>query len=152
MKGLSKRILLTALIAGTTDLAAAYLNQFIKTGKFADKMLYYIAGGALGLEASMKGGFAMGLFGLMIHYFLAFSYTLLFFVIFSRVRFRNYNKYVVGFLYGVLVGVFMTFVVLPSTQLPASPFVFQRAIEGWMILGIALGIPIAISAYRFYRN
>lgn len=152
MKGLSKRILLTALIAGTTDLAAAYLNQFIKTGKFADKMLYYIAGGALGLEASMKGGFAMGLFGLMIHYFLAFSYTLLFFVIFSRVRFRNYNKYVVGFLYGVLVGVFMTFVVLPLTQLPASPFVFQRAIEGWMILGIALGIPIAISAYRFYRN
>lgn len=151
MKGLVRRILLTALFVGTTDLAAAYINQFIKTGKFADKMLYYIAGGALGLETSMKGGFAIGLLGLIIHYFLALTYTLLFFMIFPRIRLLSYNKYVVGFLYGVLVGAFMTFVVLPLTRLPTSPFVFQKAVEGWIILGVALGIPIAMSAYKFYR-
>ena len=40
MKRHAKALLLTALIAGTTDLAAAYINQFIKTGKFADKMFW----------------------------------------------------------------------------------------------------------------
>jgi hypothetical protein len=150
MKGLAKRILLTTLFVGTTDLAAAYINQFVKTGKFADKLLYYIAGGALGLETSMKGGFAVGLSGLIIHYFLAFCYTLVFFIIFPKIRFLSYNKYLTGFLYGILVGAFMTIVVLPLTRLPASPFVFSKAIEGWAILGIALGIPIAISAFNFY--
>jgi hypothetical protein len=44
----------------------------------------------------------------------------------------------------------MTFVVLPLTKLPQSPFVFEKAIAGWIILSVALGIPIAASAYRYY--
>jgi hypothetical protein len=100
----------------------------------------------------MQGGFMIGALGLAIHYFLAFSYTLFFFLIFPKIKFLSYNKFVIGFLYGVLVGAFMTFVVLPLTRLPSSPFVIQKAIEAWAILGIALGIPIAISTCDFYRK
>lgn len=152
MKGFTRAVLLTALFAGTTDLLAAYANQFIKTGKFADKMLYYIAGGALSLKTSMQGGFAIGFLGLMIHYFLAFVYTLAFFLMLPKVKLLSFNKYIVGFLYGVLVGTFMTFVVLPLTRLPHSPFQLQGAIEGWVILGIFLGLPISLSAYAFYEG
>ena len=71
-----KTVLLTGLFVGTTDLLAAYITQWIKTGKFADRMLHYIAGGALGLETSMKGGNGVAFLGLFFHYFIAFAFTL----------------------------------------------------------------------------
>ena len=152
MKALFKRVLLTALFVGTTDLIAAYIDQYIKTGKFADRMLYYIAGGALGLEKSMQGGFWIGLLGLTFHYFIAFSFTLLFFLAYPKVKLQAFNKYVVGLLYGPFVGSFMSFIVLPLTRLPRSPFQFSTAMVGWLILGVVLGIPISISACEFYKN
>jgi hypothetical protein len=71
--------------------------------------------------------------------------------VFPILKFLHFNKYVVGFLYGPFVGACMTFIVLPMSALPDNPFVFSKAIVGWCILGVVLGIPIAISAYRYYR-
>lgn len=153
MKAFWKRVLLTALLVGTADLTAAYIDQFIKTGKFADKMLYYIAGGGLGLETSMQGGFWIGLLGLFFHYFIAFSFTLLFFLAYPRLKLQYLSRpvlYILGFLYGPFVGLFMKFIVLPLTRLPQGPFVFEKAIIGWLILSIAIGIPLAISARGYY--
>jgi hypothetical protein len=155
MKSFWKTVLLTALFVGTTDIIAAYTDQFIKTGKFADKMLYYMAGGALGLKTSMQGGFWIGFLGLLFHYIIAFSFTLLFFIAFPKLKLQWVNKYwiyVIGFLYGPFVACFMKFIVLPLTQLPPTPFVFQKAVIGWIILGTVLGIPIAISASRYYKK
>ena len=150
MKPLLRRVLLTGLFVGTTDIIAAYVTQYIRTGKFADMMLHYIAGGALGLETSMQGGFWIGLLGLCFHYFIATSFTLLYFLAFPRVKILSFNKFIVGFSYGLFVGACMTFIILPLTRLPDNPFDFQKAIVGWAVLGIVLGIPIAISAYNFY--
>jgi len=152
MKPFWKTVLLTGLLVGTLDITAAYINQFIKTGKFAGKMFQYIAGGALGLENSMQGGFWVGLLGFFFHYFIAFSFTLLFFIAYPRLKFLSFNKYLVGFLYGIFIGAFMTFVVLPLTRLPSNPFVFQKAIVGWLILAVAVGVPVAISASRYYTH
>ncbi|HEX5172106.1 MAG TPA: hypothetical protein VFW11_23170 [Cyclobacteriaceae bacterium] len=152
MKTFLRWVLLTALLVGTTDLIAAYVDQYIKTGKFADRMLYYIAGGALGLERSMQGGFWIGLLGLAFHYFIAFSFTLLFFLAFPRLKFLFLNKYLVGLLYGLFVGAFMSFIVLPLTRLPPMSFSLQKALVGWAILGVVLGIPIAMSAHKFYSS
>ena len=152
MKPFWRVVLLTSLFVGTTDIIAAYINQIVKTGKFPDKMLHYIAGGALGLEESMKGGFGTQLLGLSFHYFIAFSFTLLFFLAYPRLKFLSFNSYIVGFLYGVFCSCFMSFIVLPMTKLPQSPFVLQNAIVSWLILGVVLGIPIAISATKYYHR
>lgn len=152
MKPFFKTVLLTGLLVGVTDLAAAYISQYIKTGQFADKMLYYIAGGALGLETSMKGGFWIGLLGLFFHFFIAFAFTLLFFLLYPKIKLLRYNPYIVGFLYGPVVGLTMKFIVLPMTSLPDSPFVLRTALSGWAILGVVLGIPIAVSANWYYRK
>ena len=152
MKTFWKTVLLTALLVGTLDITAAYINQYIKTGKFAGKMFQYIAGGALGLENSIPGGFWIGLLGFFFHYFIAFSFTLLFFLAYPRLKFLSFNKYLLGFLYGIFIGVFMTFVVLPLTKLPPGTFVFQKAIVGWLILAVVVGIPISISASRYYKT
>jgi hypothetical protein len=155
MKAFWKRVLLTWLVVGTADLTAAYIDQFVKTGKFADKMLYYIAGGGLGLETSMQGGFWIGFLGLLFHYFIAFSFTLLFFLAYPRLNMQYVSKpvlYLIGLLYGPFIGLFMKFIVLPLTRLPQTPFVFQKAIIGWATLSVVLGIPVAISARAFYRK
>jgi len=46
----------------------------------------------------------------------------------------------------------MSFVVLPLTPLPPGHFVFQKAVVGWIILGVVLGIPVALSATWYYRQ
>jgi len=145
-----KTVLLTGLFVGTTDLVAAYVTQWIITGKFADKMLHYIAGGALGLESSMKGGNGVAFLGLFFHYFIAFAFTLLFFFVFPKLKFLWFNKYLVGMLYGVFVAVIMGQVILRITPLPGGPFNLSNSIVGWLTLGVVLGIPIAYNAYQYY--
>jgi len=151
-----KTVLLTTLIAGTDDLIFAYVSQFVKTGKFADKMLYYIAGGGLGLETSMQGGFWIGLLGLFFHYFIAFSFTLLFFMAYPTLKFQRINKYwlfVIGMLYGPFVSCFMRYIVLPLSRLPAQkPLVIQKELLSWAIFGLVFSVPIAFMARMYYAS
>ena len=150
MKGFFKIVFLTGMFVGTTDLISAYITQWIKTGKFADKMLHYIAGGALGLPNSMQGGNAVAFLGLFFHYFIALAFTLFFFWIFPRLKFLWFNKYLVGMLYAVFVSLVMGQIILPLTPLPGGPFSLANSLIGWYTLGVVLGIPIAYNAYRFY--
>lgn len=156
MKSFWKSVLLTALFVGTTDLILAYSDQFIKTGKFADKMLFYIAGGALGLETSMQGGFWIGLLGLTFHYFIAFSFTLLVYTVFSKLKMQSLNLFwllVLGMLYSPFVNCFMRYIVLPLTRLPPQkPLDIQKVLLGWIVFGIVFSIPIFISASRYYNR
>ena len=145
-----RAVLLTGLFVGTTDLTAAYISSYMRTGKFADKMLNYIAGGVLGLETSMNGGNAVALLGLFCHYFIAFSLTLFFFWIFPKIKILAFDKYVVGFIYGILASTFISLVVLPLSALPPNPFKVANQVVAWFILGIALGIPIAYNTYKYY--
>lgn len=145
-----KTVLLTGLFVGTTDLVAAYVTQWIKTGKFAEKMLHYIAGGALGLETSMGGGNLTAFLGLFFHYLIAFLFTLFFFLIFPRLKFLWFNKYLVGMLYGVFAAVVMGQLILPISRLPTGPFNLSNSIVGWLTLGVVLGIPIVYNAYKYY--
>lgn len=150
MKTFSKTVLLTGLFVGTTDLVAAYIDQWVKTGKFAGRMLHYIAGGALGLETSMKGGNGVAFLGLFFHYFIAFAFTLFLFLVFPKLKFLWFNKYLVGMLYAVFVSVMMGQVILPLTRLPTNPFSLANSIIGWITLGVVLGIPIVYNAYKYY--
>lgn len=138
------------MFVGTTDLSYAYIAQLIRTGHFASGMLNYIAGGALGLETSMKGGTPVAFLGLFFHYFIAFSFTLFFFWIFPRVKFLAFNKYFIGMLYGVFVNLAMK-VILLLTPLPPGGFDLGRSLVDWYIFGGIFGIPIAWNAYRYYR-
>jgi len=152
MKPFVKASLLAGLLAGTLDLIVAILVTWFRSGNFPSKILHFIAGGLIGLETSMKGGFAIATLGLAIHYFIACSWTLLFFILIPKLKFQAINKYLAGAVYGMFVGVMMTFVILPLTRLPQTPFQLQNAVIGWLVLSVALGLPIAIRAYSFYES
>ena len=72
----------------------------------------------------MKGGWGVQILGFCIHFSLAFIYTLFYFVVHPKLRLGQYNKYAIGFMYmDFLVGMFMTFVVIPMTRLPHKPLI-----------------------------
>jgi hypothetical protein len=145
-----KTVLLTGLFVGTTDLMYAFTTLFIQSGKFTEKMFNYIAGGALGLETSMKGGTGIAFLGLFFHYFIAFAFTLFFFWIFPRLKFLSFNKYLVGMLYAVFVNLAVEQVILRLTPLPPGSFSLTEAYVNWVIFGIVFGIPIVYNAYKYY--
>ncbi len=145
-----KAVILTWLFAGTMDLTGAYISQWIRNGKFADKMLYYIAGGVVGLDRSMQGGNWIALLGLAVHYSIAFCATLFFFLILPKVKLLWFDKWVIGVLYGVFVNLLVGLVINYLSPLPKNPFVLANVVVAWFILAICLGIPIAYNAYRFY--
>lgn len=145
-----KTVLLTGLFVGTTDLVSAFISVWIKNGVFASKMFSYIAGGALGLETSMKSGIGVSFLGLFFHYFIASSFTLFFFRVFPRIKFLSFNKYLIGMLYAVFVNVTMSEVVLPLSRLPRGTFSLETSFINWVVLGVVLGIPIAYNAYKYY--
>ena len=145
-----KTVILTGLFVGTTDLLSAFISVYVKSGKFPEKMFNYIAGGALGLETSMKGGPVTEFLGLFFHYIIAFAFTLFFFWIFPRIKVLSYNKYLVGMLYAVFVNVVMEQVILRFTPLPGRSFSLSHLYINWVILGVLFGIPIVYNAYKYY--
>ena len=150
MKRFWKTVLLTGLFVGMTDITYAFISSYVKSGQFAEKMFEYIAGGALGLGRSIGGGVGVEFLGLFFHFFIAFSFTLLFFFVFPRVKMLSYNKYLVGMLYGVFVNLAMRYLVLPLTPLPSQPFILSRAFIDWVGFGLVFGIPVVWNAYRYF--
>ena len=148
-----KAVLVTTLVAGTLDIAAVHVNQLIRTGVFPVGIFNFIAGGAISLEKALSGGAAVVLLGVLIHYFISFSFTLLFFVMYPVIVRVSRNKYVNGLLYGAFVWVVMNLVVLPFSALPAKPFVFNnQAVTGLLILMVVFGPPISLLADRYYKH
>jgi len=151
MKPFIKRVLLTAALAGTLDILSAYANGFIHTHHLSRKMFNFIAGGALGLQSALSGGPGIVLLGVFFHYFIAFSFTLFFFLVYRKFRLSSVNPYVMALLYGLFVWAVMNLIVLPLSMLPSSPFSFQKAIVDVLILSVMIGLPVSLSAKRFFR-
>jgi hypothetical protein len=82
---LVKSVLGGGAIAGTLDIISAFIYTSVY-GRQPDFVLKYIASGVLGNEA-FNGGTATVLLGLAIHYIIAFCWTILFFVIYPRLKF-----------------------------------------------------------------
>src|SRR5205085_9488017 len=77
-------ILATGLLAGTLDAIAAIVNYTINGGKLPSKIFQYIASGAVGPQA-FTGGAGMIILGIVLHYTIAMSFTLFFFLIFPGI-------------------------------------------------------------------
>jgi hypothetical protein len=150
MRLLSKRLLITGLIAGTLDILAAYVNVFIKTGRISRRMFQYIAGGALGLKNSLNGGVPVILLGIFFHYFIAFSFTLFFFYLYRKNRVFGLNKYVAALLYGYFIWAVMNLIVLPLSALPDSTIKIGSALLDGAILAVMIGLPASLSASTYY--
>ena len=150
----AKAVLIVTAIAGTLDIIAAHLHIWAVRGSFPTHVFKGIAGGAFGSERAMQGGAGMVLLGIFFHYFISFSFTLLFFVLYPRLKLLRKNVLVVGSVYSLFVSLTMGFIVLPLSALNASTpnFTNKHTYIGMCVLAVVFGIPIAMGAARFYQQ
>src|SRR6267154_65435 len=142
-------ILLTGLLVGTLDAAAAVIQFIIPTWRNPVRIFEYIASGVFGTNA-FSGGPVMSVLGLLFHYFIATAWTSLFFTLYPRIPWLAKNRVAGGLVYGVFIWLMMNMVIVPLSNVPHFPVRVSGAAIGMAILMIVVGLPISFRANRYY--
>lgn len=148
----TKAIVWGGLIAGTLDLTAACVASWLRANVKPLVVMQSISSGLLGRD-SYTGGARTAVMGVVLHFFIATTWTAIFYFASRKLRFLIERPITWGLVYGVLVWVFMNFVVLPLSRFPAprtAPTLSGRMI-GLLIIMFCIGIPIALIVRRFSR-
>ncbi len=152
MNNTSSKIISAGLIVGTLDILSAFIYYFIKTGnRNVFNALKYVASGLFGKQA-ISGGTEMILAGLILHYVIAFSFTIFFFWLFPKIKALSKYLILTGILYGAFIWCVMNLVVVPLSSIGNRPFNISNAIINMLILMVCIGIPLSFMTNRFYKN
>ena len=140
-------VLLGGLVAGTFDITYACTFWFLKRGVLPARVFQSVASGLLG-DASFTGGWRTAALGLALHYFIATSMAVTYYLFARRWSELWHKPWVYGPLYGVLLYGIMNYIVVPlSAANPGS-----RNLT-WVVLSIAvhaflIGTPCALFSRR----
>lgn len=148
-KSFASAVLTTGLIAGTLDILAACTSAYLRAGMTPEKLLQFVASGLFGADA-FNGGVTMAITGLLMHFMIAISWTLLFYLLYPRLSILRKNKILAGVIYGAFVWVMMNRVILPFTAIAKSPFNPVSALIGMVILMLMIGMPNAFRAPKYF--
>jgi hypothetical protein len=138
---LIKAIVLSGAIIGIADGLAAITSAYFSRGITPDIVFKYVASGAVGNQA-FEGGIAMITLGILFHFFIALSFTALFFIVASELKFLLQKMFLSGMVYGIFIWLVMNFGVIPLSQTPTSTFRFSQVVVGLLIHIFVIGIPI----------
>ncbi|MBS1512605.1 MAG: hypothetical protein JST86_17295 [Bacteroidetes bacterium] len=138
------KIIIAGLIVGTLDITGACIDAWFSaaTPVPPQNILYFIAKGLIGDNAA-AGGFFIGLLGLCIHYCIAVSFTLFFYIIYRYMKQVLVYPLLMGFCYGIFIWATMRYLVLPFTHIKVAPFDFKKAAKAALILVAAIGVPLS---------
>ena len=140
-------VLLGGLVAGTFDITYACTFWWLKRGVLPTRVFQSVASGLLG-DASFTGGWRTALLGLALHYSIATSMAVTYYLFARKWSELSQRPWVYGPLYGVLVYGIMNYIVVPlSAANPGSRNLV------WVVLSVAvhaflIGTPCAIFARR----
>lgn len=151
MNRLFSKILKAGFLVGTLDILSAFLYYFIKTKNNPLTILQFVASGVFG-KAAFAGGNEMLLYGLVLHYIIAFAFTLFFFWIFPKLKLLSKNRIGTGIVYGIFVWMVMNLMIVPFSRIPARPFDSVNALINAVILVVCIGIPLSFMANSAYRK
>jgi len=139
-------IALAGLIAGILDITSAFVIAGIK-GTGSIRMLQGIASGLLG-QRSFEGGMATAGLGLGIHFLIAFTAAAVFYAASRKFSSLTQHAVVSGLLYGIVVYIFMYWVVMPLAFTTAHHSK-SRDVTAVIIHIILIGLPISLVVHRF---
>lgn len=150
MSPLASRIIKAGLIVGTLDILSAFTYYFIMSGKSNVLIvLKYVASGFFGVRA-LTGGADMMLAGLLFHYFIAFTFTIVFFLIYPRIPALIKAPLLTGIVYGLIIWAIMNLIVVPQSNVNHRPFNLNNAIINALILIVMIGIPLSYMARAYF--
>lgn len=138
------------LIAGILDISAACLTAYLRRGIPPGAVLRYVASGALG-PAAATGGTQAAILGLAFHFVIATGAATVFYLASRRWMFLVERPVLSGLLYGIVVYVFMNFIVLPLSRVARGPMTLSNTLIQVVILMLCIGLPIALIVRRYSR-
>ena len=152
MKTRNAKILQAGLITGTLDILSAFIYYYIKTGKTNFLVIFqFIASGIFGKDAG-TGGTAMILAGLILHYAIAFSFTIFFFWLYPKIKVMSKDRILTAVVYGLFVWTVMNLIVVPLSNTVHRPFKIDGALINMGILIVCIGLPLSFIANAFFRK
>jgi hypothetical protein len=137
-------ILAGGLIGGTIDITQALIL-------FGSRVPMGISAALLGKTAERAGPFALvyGL-GLLLHYSIATTWTAAYYLASRKLTFMTEHWIVCGLLYGMVIELCMSYIVLPLSALHATgPYELKDVLLGVGVHMFSIGLPIAFSVRRF---
>lgn len=152
------RALLAAwLTCGVLDINAAFLNSWLQADHSPVWLLQAVAGALLGPN-SFKLGWIAAVFGLGLHFFVAFNAALVFWLLSRRFPVLLRHAVPAGLLHGAAVYLFMNGVTIPFASWFRSLYL-HTPLRGmvplaWAQFGIHLtcvGLAISLTMRRFSR-
>jgi len=143
-KSAARAIIVGGLVAGTLDLTQASIL-------FGLQVPLVIAGGLLG-EKAFHGGAGVYALGIVLHFFIAFSWTAIYYGASRRLTFMLEHPLVCGLFFGMAVELVMSYVVLPLSALhDRGPYRLHDVLLGLIVHMFVIGLPVAFSVRRFAR-
>lgn len=137
-------VLAGGLVAGTLDIVYACVFWAVKAGLPVRRILQSVAAGLLG-KASFEGGAATAALGLGLHYFIACSMAVTYYLVARRWPLLRERAVPCGIAYGLLLYGIMNFVVVPlsaaASRGPKDPLWVGLSVAVHMFL---IGLPIAL--------
>lgn len=140
-----RAILWGGLIVGALDITAACVSQSLRAGRSLQWVFQSVASGLLGAD-SFAGGLATAALGLTLHFMIAALWTAAFYLASRSLAFLTRRAVISGLLYGIVVYLFMYYVVLPLSAIRARPSTYTWS-SIFINVGIHLvcvGLPIAM--------
>jgi uncharacterized membrane protein YagU involved in acid resistance len=138
----SKAILWGGLVAGALD-ATDGVVAFGLQGLNPIQVLQYIASGVLG-KAAFSGGLAAAGLGTLLHFFIAFTVAAVYILASQKIVALKAH----AIMFGVLVYLVMTFIVLPKSAVAPSPFSLAMFLNGIIGHALFVGLPISFFSRR----
>ncbi len=137
-------IIVGGATAGILDAISAFLT-------YGWGMPRGIASGLLGQQA-FQGGAAIWILGLFLHFLIAFSAAAVYCLASLKLTFLRKNFVICGLIYGMMVFLFMSLVVVPLSAIHATrPLSLSELRHGIVMQMLIIGLPISISA-RFFAG
>ena len=138
------------LIAGTLDICAAFVSAWLRAGVGPARVLHSVASGLLGPDA-FQGGAKIAFLGLVLHFLIATIWTVVFYLASRKLLFLIERPVTFGLVYGIVVYLFMNFIVLPLSRVTLRPVPLSGRIIGLLIIMFCIGLPISLIVRRFSR-
>lgn len=140
--------LLAVLVGGGIAAALDIVYAFVANGQYGRSPLWVlqsVASGWLG-SAAFGGGVGAGVLGLASHCFILLVAATLYLLASTRFVFLRTRAVACGAVFGVLIYLFMNFVVMPLSAFPYTlSYPASRLVEGFASHALFVGIPIALA-------
>lgn len=141
-----QRILVSTLVAGTLDIAAAALLA-IQAGRTPDKMLRGVASGPF--PDAVHWGLGGAALGLLVHFAIMAVMAAVNILAADRLPVLKAQRLLAGILYGIATWAVMNLVVLPLRWPTVFPHLDLQSVATQLFCHIVLvGLPIALIAAR----